>query len=140
VSLLVTACVFAGGVAGVLLHPRLPQTHLTRETHDVVKLGIGMVSVLASLVLGLLIATAKGSSDNIDRDIRGYAAEIIVLAETLRDYGAAAATPIDATAAIYRPDTARRLAGEGRRTHPGRSAHGPDAGARPRGDPRVASC
>jgi hypothetical protein len=95
VSLLVTACVFAGGVAGVLLHPRLPPTHLTRETHDVVKLGIGMVSVLASLVLGLLIATAKGSSDNTDRDIRGYAADIIVLAETLRDYGATAATPID---------------------------------------------
>ena len=95
VSLLVTTCVFAGGIAGLLLHPRLPPTHLTRETQDVVKLGIGMLSVLASLVLGLLIATAKGSSDNTDRDVRGYAADVIVLAETMRDYGADAATPMD---------------------------------------------
>jgi hypothetical protein len=95
VSLLVTACVFAGGLFGVLLHPRLPRSHLTRETQDVVKLGIGMLSVLASLVLGLLIATAKGSSDNTDRDVRSYAADLIVLAETLRDYGTDAATPTD---------------------------------------------
>lgn len=95
VSLLVTACVFVGGLLGVLLHRRLPSSHLTRETQDVVKLGIGMLSVLASLVLGLLIATAKGSSDNTDRDVRSYAADLIVLAETLRDYGTDAATPTD---------------------------------------------
>jgi hypothetical protein len=95
VSLLVTTCVFIGGLIGVLLHPRLPQSHLTRETQDVVKLGIGMLSVLASLVLGLLIATAKGSSDTMDRDVRSYAADVIVLAETLRDYGSDAATPAD---------------------------------------------
>jgi hypothetical protein len=95
VSLLVTACVFGGGLIGVLLHPRLPQSHLTRETQDVVRLGIGMLSVLASLVLGLLIATAKSSSDTTDRDVRSYAADIIVLAETLRDYGNDAAKPTD---------------------------------------------
>ena len=95
ISLLVTGCVFGAGLVGVLLHRRLPQSHLSRETQDVVKLGIGMLSVLASLVLGLLIATAKGSSDTTDRDVRSYAADIIVLAETLRDYGADAATPID---------------------------------------------
>ena len=39
------------------------------------------------------IATAKGSSDTTDRDVRSYAGDIIVLAETLRDYGADAATP-----------------------------------------------
>jgi hypothetical protein len=93
VSLVATACVFAGGLAGVLLHPRLPPSNLTRETQDVVKLGIGMLSVLASLVLGLLIATAKGSSDNTDHDVRSYAANVILLAETLRDYGADAAKP-----------------------------------------------
>ena len=95
ISLLVTGSVFGAGLVGVLLHRRLPESHLSRETQDVVKLGIGMLSVLASLVLGLLIATAKGSSDTTDRDVRSYAADIIVLAETLRDYGADAATPID---------------------------------------------
>jgi hypothetical protein len=94
VSLLVTACVFVGGLAGLLLHTRLPPSNLTRETQDAVKLGIGMLSVLASLVLGLLIATAKGSSDTTDKDLRSYAANIIVLAETFRDYGPDAAKPM----------------------------------------------
>src|SRR5271165_928678 len=31
-SLLVAACIFAGGVGGLYLHRLLPRTHLTRET------------------------------------------------------------------------------------------------------------
>jgi hypothetical protein len=93
VSVMATACVFAGGIASVLLHPRLPPSHLSKETQDVVKLGIGMLSVLASLVLGLLIATGKSSSDSTDQQVRSYAADIILLAETLRDYGDDAAKP-----------------------------------------------
>jgi hypothetical protein len=88
VGLLVVACVFAGGLFGLRLHRFLPETHLTKETQDVVRLAIGMLSVLTSLVLGLLIATAKGYSDTIDREMRGHAAELILLDGTLRDYGA----------------------------------------------------
>jgi hypothetical protein len=62
-SLLVAACIFAGGLTGLYLNRLLPERHLTRETYDVIKLGIGMLSVLASLVLGLLIATAKTTYD-----------------------------------------------------------------------------
>jgi hypothetical protein len=105
ISLLSAACVFVGGLAGVLLHTRLPSSHLTRETQDVVKLGIGMLSVLASLVLGLLIATGKSSSDSTDQQVRSYAADIILLAETLRDYGADAAKPT----ALLRDFTTRTL-------------------------------
>ncbi len=90
VSLLVAACVFAGGIVGLNLHRVLPRTHLTKETQDVIRLGTGMVSVLASLVLGLLIATAKNSFDTTDQSIRAYAAEIALLNETLRDYGRSA--------------------------------------------------
>jgi hypothetical protein len=56
-----------------------------------------MLSVLASLVLGLLIATSQDSSDATDRDVRSYAGDIVVLAETLRDYEADAATPLERT-------------------------------------------
>ncbi len=92
VSLIVAACIFAGGLAGLLLHRVLPDRHLTRETLDVVRLAIGMISVLASLVLGLLIATAKSSFDNTNTALQNYGADLIVLHETLRDYGAAAGT------------------------------------------------
>jgi hypothetical protein len=96
VSLLVSACVFAAAIIGMHLHRVLPRTHLTRETKDVIQLGTGMLSVLASLVLGLLIATAKSSYDTVDHSIRSYAAEIALLNETLRDYGKGASLPRDA--------------------------------------------
>jgi hypothetical protein len=95
ISLLVAACIFAGAMAGLYLHPLLPPGHQGKETQDVVRLGIGMLSVLASLVLGLLIATAKTSYDATDHAIRSYAAELALLNETLRDYGGAASAPRD---------------------------------------------
>jgi len=94
-SCLVAACVFAGGMAGLYLHRVLPAHHLTKETQDTIRLGIGMLSVLASLVLGLLIATAKTSYDSTDRAIRTYAAELALLNEVLRDYGGTASVPRD---------------------------------------------
>jgi hypothetical protein len=81
---------------GLHLHRLLPSDHLTKETQDVIRLGIGMLSVLASLVLGLLIATAKTSYDATDRSVRVYAAELALLNEVLRDYGSGAAVPRDA--------------------------------------------
>lgn len=93
VSLLVAACIFAGGVAGLFLHRILPEEHLTKETLDVVRLATGMVSVLASLVLGLLIATAKSSFDTTDTEMRNYGADLILLAEVFRDYGDTASKP-----------------------------------------------
>ena len=96
VSLLVSACVFVAAIVGMNLHRVLPRTHLTKDTQDVVRLGTGMVSVLASLVLGLLVATAKSSYDTTDHSIRAYAADIALLNETLRDYGKDASRPRDA--------------------------------------------
>ena len=55
----------------------------------------GMLSVLASLVLGLLIATAKTSHDSTDLAIRNFAAELALLNEALRDYGGPASVPRD---------------------------------------------
>ena len=95
ISLLVASCIFAGGLAGLYLHRLLPPGDQSKETQDVVRLGIGMLSVLASLVLGLLIATAKTSYDATDHAIRSYAAELALLNETLRDYGGAASVPRD---------------------------------------------
>jgi Protein of unknown function (DUF4239) len=54
-----------------------------------------MLSVLASLVLGLLIATAKSSYDSTDLAVRNYAAELALLNEALRDYGGPASVPRD---------------------------------------------
>lgn len=95
ISLLVAACVFSGGVAGLFLHRVLSPSTLTKDTQDVVRLSIGMLSVLSSLVLGLLIATAKTAYDINDHAVRRYAAELALLNETLRDYGGPASAPRD---------------------------------------------
>ena len=105
VSLIVAACIFAGGMVGLVLHRVIPKAHLTKETQDVIRLGTGMLSVMASLVLGLLIATAKSTYDRTDHDIRSYAAELILLDETLRDFGNDAAAP----RALLREYTARLM-------------------------------
>jgi len=93
VGLIVAAFVFAGGLVGLFLPRFLPRAHLSKQTEDVVRLGTGMLSVLSSLVLGLLIATAKSSYDTTERAIEGYSAELVLLAEALRDYGDSADAP-----------------------------------------------
>lgn len=93
VGLLVAACVFAGGLLGLNANRLLPKHHLTTQTLEVVRLSTGTISVLASLVLGLLIATAKTASDTTDRELRGYAADLITLDDALRAYGSDAAMP-----------------------------------------------
>jgi len=84
---IVFICVFAGSMFGRWLNPRLPEEHRSSETHDVVKLTTGMISVLAALVLGLLIASVKKAFDASDSQIRQFASTLILLNETLKDYG-----------------------------------------------------
>lgn len=105
IGMFAAACVFAGGLLGLNANRFLPKHHLTKETQEVVRLGTGTISVLASLVLGLLIATAKTASDTTDRELRGYAADLIVLDSVLRQYGADAAAPRQ----LLRRYTARTL-------------------------------
>jgi hypothetical protein len=63
VSSMVFACAFGGAILGMSIRAILPQPHLSSESKDVVKLGMGLVGTLSALVLGLLIASAKGSYD-----------------------------------------------------------------------------
>lgn len=65
----------------------LPGHHLTVETREAVRLGVGMISVLAALVLGLLIASAKTTFDLGDQQLRAYAADLVLLDQTLRHFG-----------------------------------------------------
>ena len=86
-SVIVATAVFLSGVIGLSLHRFLPEHHLSKETQDVIRLGTGMLSVLASLVLSLLITTAKTTFDSTDTAVREYSADLIVMDETLREYG-----------------------------------------------------
>ena len=87
VTSIVFASVFAASMFGQWLSLRLPEHHRSLETHDAVKLTTGMISVLAALVLGLLTASVKNAFDATDTQIHQFASTLILLHETLRDYG-----------------------------------------------------
>jgi len=87
ISLIVLACVFGAALLGMLLQTVLPRHHLHADSKDVVKLGMGLVGTMAALVLGLLVASAKGSYDAQSTEVTDLAASVVVLDRTLAHYG-----------------------------------------------------
>jgi hypothetical protein len=81
------ACVFGGALGGMFIREALPKHHLTGETENVVKLAIGVIATMSALVLGLLLASAKGSFDIRDSEIRRLCANLILLDRQLVHYG-----------------------------------------------------
>jgi hypothetical protein len=87
ISLIVLACVFGGALLGIFLHAVLPQHHLSSKSKDIVKLGMGLLGTMAALVLGLLVASAKGSYDAQSAELTQLSANIAVLDRGLGLYG-----------------------------------------------------
>ena len=87
ISLIVFVCVFGGALLGILLHAVLPHHHLTSETKDIVKVGMGFVGTMSALVLGLLVASAKNSYDTQGAELTQLSANIALLDRGLAFYG-----------------------------------------------------
>src|ERR1700689_1485945 len=93
ISLLVFAVIFGGALVGVAVRPLLSEKHLQPDSKDIVKMATGLIGTLAALVLGLLIASAKGSFDLKTSQVSQGPATIIVLDDLLVKYGPKA-TPL----------------------------------------------
>lgn len=91
VGAVVFACVFGGALLGMRLRATLPDPHLSAETKDVVKLAMGLVATMTALILGLLIASAKGSYDTQKSGVIYMSAKIAFLDRLLAFYGPEAA-------------------------------------------------
>jgi hypothetical protein len=77
-----------GGIfLGTLLRRALPEHHLNSHAKDVVRLGAGLIATIAALVLGLLIAAAKGSFDTQTSQVSQITADLILLDNILAQYG-----------------------------------------------------
>src|SRR5262249_46821312 len=81
------ACIFGGAILGMVLRAILPDKHLSAETEDLVKLGMGLVGTMTALVLGLLVASAKGSFDAQRNGVAQLSGNVIFLDRTLAHYG-----------------------------------------------------
>jgi hypothetical protein len=71
----------------MFLRPVLPEHHLSADSKDLVKLGMGLVATMAALVLGLLIASAKSSYDRLSNDLTQISANLILLDRVMAHYG-----------------------------------------------------
>ncbi|HEU4894130.1 MAG TPA: hypothetical protein VFT47_21385 [Vicinamibacterales bacterium] len=80
-------CTFGCALLGITVRSALPPAHLSKESQDVVRLGMGLVATMTALLLGLVTAAAKGSFDSQDLAIRNAAAGMLSLDRLLARYG-----------------------------------------------------
>ena len=81
------ACIAGSTWLGGKVREVTPAEHLTPDTREIVIAGLGLISTLAAVVLGLLIDSSKGSFDAINNDIKQLASKVVVLDSVLAQYG-----------------------------------------------------
>jgi fluoride ion exporter CrcB/FEX len=74
-SCLIFVLTLSGILLGALLRRALHKHHLSKDSQDVVRLGVGLIATLAALLLGLLIAAAKSSFDTQSTQVTQITAE-----------------------------------------------------------------
>ena len=89
IALVSFACVFGAAVFGLLCRRILPEHHLSDESRAAVDRTLRVIVTLAALVLGLLVASAKGSYDAINDKLQEISADVILLDRTIAQYGPA---------------------------------------------------
>jgi Na+/H+ antiporter NhaC len=87
VATVVFGCAFGGGLAGIVLHGKLPEHHQQSDSKDVVKLVMGLIATIAALVLGLLIASAHSAFATQESEVQQLGVDIGQLNRVLALYG-----------------------------------------------------
>jgi len=87
IALTTAGCIFGGTLLGLGIRRLLPEHHVSSDSKDAVKLGSGMISMMAALVLGLLVSSAKSNFDDTSRAITETSAKVILMDRLLANYG-----------------------------------------------------
>jgi hypothetical protein len=87
IRLFVLACTFGGALLGMFLRAVLPERHLSADSKETIRLGVGMIATMAALVLGLLVASAKNFYDTQSSDLTQLSANVVLLDRVLAHYG-----------------------------------------------------
>ena len=86
-AIIAASCVFAGVAIGLFLQHYLPDQLTTGGPRDMIAAVVGLLTLLAALVLGLLIWTAYGVYASQNAAIQTLAAKDLQLDLALSDYG-----------------------------------------------------
>lgn len=87
ISVLVGAALIGASLGSARLYRGLSEKYRRAETEEIVRLIANIFVVLASLVLGLMINSARNTFNSVDKAVHAYATELILLDRTLRQYG-----------------------------------------------------
>jgi len=86
-ALLSLVSVFGSATLGLFLRAVLPKNHLSTETKDTVILAMGLVVTMTALLLGLLVASAKGTYDAQRSQVIQMSAKLAFLDRVLSNCG-----------------------------------------------------
>jgi len=87
ISWIVFACLFGGALLGMLIRGFVPQNHLSADSKDTIKVGMGLIATMAALVLGLMVGSTKSSYDAQKSELTQMSAKIVLLDRALAHYG-----------------------------------------------------
>jgi hypothetical protein len=86
VSFIVFGLVFGGALVGMWVRRVLPLDHLGSDTKDTMRLAIGLVVTMTSLVLGMLVSSAKTYYDGQKNVVAQMSSDIILLNGLLKGF------------------------------------------------------
>ncbi|MGI8526723.1 MAG: hypothetical protein ACR2K5_11210 [Pseudolabrys sp.] len=109
IAIIFFLCLTAASLGAMLLHARLPRRHRADDTHAVVRACANIFVVMTSLVLGLMVTSAKNAFEAVDKGVHAYATQLILLDRTMQQYGAETA-PARAALLSYVKQAAARMA------------------------------
>src|SRR5215470_5686110 len=87
IGIITAACICGGAAVGYGLQRLLPKHHLSKDAQDAVKLAVGVIATSTALVLGLLVSSSKAQFDAMGSRLVQFGANLIVLDNTLAEYG-----------------------------------------------------
>jgi hypothetical protein len=87
VGVAIFVCLAGASLTSLMVYERFPAHHRQDDTSAVVRLAANLFVVMSSLVLGLMINSAKNTFESIDHNIHAFATELILLDRSLKQYG-----------------------------------------------------
>jgi len=87
IATFVFLCLSAASLGALFCYERLPEHQRQDDTQKVLHLIANIFVVMTSLVLGLMISSAKSRFDGVNQDVHSYATQLILLDRMLLLYG-----------------------------------------------------